>query len=114
MDRFYQTTVVGGFLSSNIAPQLHESCRSVILDGEMMGWHKERKTFGTKALNYDVKKLSDKSKHQPCFVAYDILLYNDEPLLNKPYTERLAFLRGAFAEKEGVIMLCDTQTVSES
>ncbi|XP_016845791.1 DNA ligase 4 isoform X1 [Nasonia vitripennis] len=108
-----ETPESGGFLSSNIAPQLHESCRSVILDGEMMGWHKERKTLGTKALNYDVKKLSENSKHQPCFVAYDILMYNDEPLLDKPYIERLAYLRGAFSEKEGVIMLCDTQTVSE-
>lgn len=106
--------VVGGFLSKNIAPLLHKSCRSLILDGEMMGYHKERKTFGTKALSYDVKKLTEKSKHQPCFVAYDIILYNDDPLLDKPYTERLTYLRKAFSEKEGVIMLCETVTVTKS
>ena len=78
-----------------------------------MGWHKERQSFGSKGLNYDVKKLTEHSKHQPCFVAYDILLYNDESLLNKTYSERLSRLRIAFSEKEGVLMLCKSNLVSK-
>lgn len=78
----------------------------------MMGWHKEKKSFGSKGLNFDIKIVTDKSRHQPCFVAYDILLYNDESLVNKPYSERLNILKSAFTEKIGVIKLCETHIVS--
>ncbi|XP_023248439.1 DNA ligase 4 [Copidosoma floridanum] len=101
-----------GFLTSSVAPLLNKECRSVILDGELMGWHKERMCFGSKGLSFDVKKITDNSCHQPCFVAYDVLLYNDERLVNKPYSERLAVLKNSFTEKEGVLMLCQTNTVS--
>ncbi|XP_058794826.1 DNA ligase 4-like isoform X3 [Phymastichus coffea] len=101
-----------GFLTSNISRLLNRQCHSIILDGELMGWHKERRTFGSKALSYDVKKLTSKSHHQPCFVAYDILMYNDEVLINKPYSARFDYLKFAFKEEEGILMLSSNDTVS--
>ncbi|KAJ8665207.1 hypothetical protein QAD02_006869 [Eretmocerus hayati] len=101
-----------GFLSPNITPLLNNNCHSIILDGEMMGWHKEDKVFGCKGMSFDVKKLTESSKYQPCFVAYDILLYNDEVLMNRPILERLDYLKRAFVEKEGVLVLSKTTTVS--
>lgn len=79
----------------------------------MMGWHKERKSFSSKGGNFDVKNLVKTSKHQPCFVAFDILLYNDEVLLEKPYSERFKYLKSAFTEKEGALILAKTKAVSK-
>lgn len=104
----------GGFLTANIAPLLDKNCKSIILDGEMMGWHKTRNTFGTKGQNFDVKNLTEKSYHQPCFVAFDILLYNDKVLINKPYSERLKYLNTAFKEKEGIMHLSKVTKVSSA
>lgn len=77
-----------------------------------MGWHKTKKKFGSKGQNFDVKKLSDSSQHQPCFVAFDILLYNDKLLINKPYSERLEYLNSAFMEKEGILSRSEINKVS--
>jgi ATP-dependent DNA ligase len=99
-------------LTSNIAPLLNKNIHTIILDGELMGWHKQYKSFGSKGYTYDVKKLTERSNYQPCFIAYDILMYNDENLMNKIYSERLNFLKSAFTEKEGVLMLCQTNIVS--
>ncbi|XP_011501770.1 PREDICTED: DNA ligase 4 [Ceratosolen solmsi marchali] len=102
----------GRFLTSNIALLLNKNIHTIILDGELMGWHKRNKNFGSKGYSYDVKKLTEKSNYQPCFVAYDILIYNDEHLINKVYSERLNYLKSAFTEKEGILMMCKTKTVS--
>ncbi|CAB0033176.1 unnamed protein product [Trichogramma brassicae] len=101
-----------GFVTRNIAELLAPDCRSCILDGEMMGWHKERGRFGTKGQNFDVKNLLETSKHQPCFVAYDVLVYNGASLMNKPYSERLEYLSKAFTDREGVMQHCETSTVT--
>ena len=101
-------------MTCNIAKLLNKSCRSIILDGEMMGWHKTKRSFGSKGFSYDVKKLTDKSQHQPCLVVYDIILYNDELLMDKPYCERLNYLKSAFTEEEGVLMLGKSCIVSKT
>lgn len=77
-----------------------------------MGWHKVRQKFSSKGSNFDVKKLSVTSHHQPCFVAFDILLYNDKILLHKPYSERLKYLNSAFTEREGVMCRSEITKVS--
>ncbi|XP_066582786.1 DNA ligase 4-like isoform X2 [Prorops nasuta] len=96
----------GGFLTIEISRLLHPDCKSLIMDGELMGWHKEKRKFGSKGQNFDVKKLSSNSRHQPCFVAYDLILYNDEVLINDPYEHRLNLLQTIFSEKEGVLVNC--------
>ena len=93
-------------------PLINKNCHSFILDGEMMGWHKAKKIFGSKSYNYDVKKLTENSAFQPCFIAYDIIFYNDELLTDKPYSERFKILQGLFTEKEGIIVRCKTTLIS--
>lgn len=103
---------LGGFLTQNISSLLKQDCKSIILDGELMGYHKTKKKFSSKGDNIDVKNFKDTSAHQPCFVAFDIVLYNDQLLVDKPYYERLAIMENAFAEKEGVLMKSQTRTIS--
>lgn len=91
---------------------LNQEVKSVILDGELMGWHKEKKLLGSKGMNYDVKKLSENSHYQPCFVAFDIIMYNDILVNNEPYEKRLKILKDIFKEEKGSLLLCKSIKVS--
>lgn len=95
-----------GFLTGRIIRLLNPNCRSIILDGELMGWHKQKNIFSTKGLLFDVKKLTENSSLQPCFVAYDIVHYNDECLLDKPFKERTKILEEAFQDCQGILIKC--------
>nr|XP_034177241.1 DNA ligase 4 isoform X2 [Osmia lignaria] len=110
----YGETSSLGFMSGVFSRLLNPKCKSIILDGELMGWHKERKSFGSKGMSFDVKKLSENSHHQPCFVAFDIIMYNDTLLNNEPYAKRLEILKDAFKEEEGCLMLCKSTKISNS
>ncbi|XP_076284249.1 DNA ligase 4 isoform X2 [Lasioglossum baleicum] len=110
----YGETSSSGFMSSVFSRLLNPNCKSIILDGELMGWHKEKKLLGSKAMNFDVKKLSDSSHHQPCFIAFDIIMYNDTLLNNETYEKRLETLKSAFNEEEGSLMLCEINKISKS
>lgn len=101
-------------MTSRIARLLNPDCRSIILDGELMGWHKEKKRFGSKGMSFDVKKMSPTSSHQPCFVAFDIIMYNDELLVNMPLVDRLKLLENTFTEEEGTFIRSKTTIVSNS
>ncbi|XP_003701870.1 DNA ligase 4 isoform X1 [Megachile rotundata] len=103
-----------GFMSSVFGRLLNPQCKSIILDGELMGWHKEKKLFGSKGMSFDVKKLSENSHHQPCFVAFDIIMYNDTLLDKEPYSKRLEILKDAFKEEEGCLILCKFNKISNS
>lgn len=106
--------ITEGFLTFHLSKQLNPNCTSIILDGELMGWHKSNENFSTKGHSFDVKRLVSTSKHQPCYVAYDILFYNNEVLIKKPYSERLKILQNAFTDKEGIIVHCTTKTVTKT
>ncbi|XP_076659516.1 DNA ligase 4 isoform X2 [Halictus rubicundus] len=110
----YGETSSSGFMSSVFSRLLNPECKSIILDGELMGWHKEKKIMGSKAMNFDVKKLSENSHHQPCFVAFDIIMYNDTLLNNETYEKRLEILKGALKEEEGSLMLCAINKITKS
>nr|XP_033321134.1 DNA ligase 4 isoform X2 [Megalopta genalis] len=110
----YGETSSSGFMSSVFSRLLNSQCKSIILDGELMGWHKEKKLLGSKAMNFDVKNLSSSSHHQPCFIAYDIIMYNDVLLHNEPYEKRLDILKKAFNEEEGSLMMCEVNKISTS
>lgn len=99
-------------MSSVFGRLLNPQVKSVILDGELMGWHKEKKVLGSKGMNYDVKKLSENSHHQPCFVAFDIVMYNDVLLDDEPYEKRLEVLKDVFTEEEGCLLLCKSVKIS--
>jgi DNA ligase-4 len=58
---------------------------SCILDGEMVAWNVNGSFIVSKGANTDVKSMSPTGELVPCFVAFDILLLNDEVLSNLPY-----------------------------
>ncbi|XP_011688012.1 PREDICTED: DNA ligase 4 isoform X2 [Wasmannia auropunctata] len=108
----YGETGSSGFLTTVFTRCLNPNCHSFILDGEIMAWHKEKKTFSTKGMNLDVKKLSATSRHQPCFVAFDVILHNDTLLIDTPYKDRLKLLKDMFTEEEGSLIVCQSTLTS--
>ncbi|GAB1869757.1 DNA ligase 4 [Camponotus japonicus] len=108
----YGETGSSGFLTGVFTRRLNPNCRSFILDGELMGWHKEKGIFGTKGMNFDVKNLSANSHHQPCFVAFDIILHNNILLVDEPYKNRLKLLNDIFTEEEGSLIVCRSSLIS--
>ncbi|XP_046751398.1 DNA ligase 4-like [Diprion similis] len=108
----YGKSKSSGLLTGKIARLLNPSCRSIIMDGEMMGWHKVRQRFGSKGMSFDVKKMTPTSTHQPCFIAFDVIMYNEKLLVDEPLTERLKVLKEAFVEEKGVLVRSQTRIVS--
>lgn len=47
----------------------------------------------------------------PCFVVYDILFYNGESLLDKPYSERVRKLHAVIQETPGHLVYCKREKV---
>ncbi|XP_046628908.1 DNA ligase 4-like isoform X1 [Neodiprion virginianus] len=108
----YGKSKSSGLLTGKIAKLLKPSCRSIIMDGEMMGWHKVQQRFGSKGMSFDVKKMTPTSTHQPCFIAFDVIMYNEKLLVDEPLTERLKVLKEAFVEETGVLVRSQTRLVS--
>lgn len=50
----------------------------------------------------------------PCFCVYDILFYNGEALLNKPYSERINKLHRIIEETPGHLVFCKREKVRDS
>ncbi|OAD59332.1 DNA ligase 4, partial [Eufriesea mexicana] len=110
----YGKTSSSGFMSSVFSRLLNPQIKSIILDGELLGWHKEKKLLGSKGMNYDVKKLSENSHYQPCFVAFDVIMCNDTLYNNEPYEKRLEILKDVFKEEEDCLLLCKSTRISKS
>ncbi|KAJ3642629.1 hypothetical protein Zmor_025392 [Zophobas morio] len=86
--------------------------KRVILDGEMMLWNKKTKRFGSKGMNYDVKKLG-LGKYQPCFCVFDILMHNDTILTNQSLRKRLQILKKVVKNPvEGAVVVSKYSEVS--
>ncbi|KAK0161116.1 hypothetical protein PV327_009628 [Microctonus hyperodae] len=100
--------------TNKISSLINPTCQSIIIDGELMGWHKEKCIFGSKGMTFDVKKLSAKSNFQPCFVAFDIIYYNDKLLLDVPLIDRLNILENAFEERKGVLVRSENIKITSS
>lgn len=96
-----------GSLTPFIAPLFKVPIKNLILDGEMMVWNREYLIYHTKGEYFDVKSIQpNDSTLRPCFCAYDILYFNDQSLIDKPYAERARLLATIFNEKPGVLTMC--------
>ncbi|XP_022180301.1 DNA ligase 4 isoform X4 [Myzus persicae] len=100
----YGCNDVHGVLSPVLAKQFKSDVRNCILDGEMMCFNTKYKSFSTKAMNIDVKKLRIGNTHQPCFCVFDILYYNDQVITNYPLEKRLDILNTIFEPLEGIFV----------
>ncbi|CAH0695405.1 unnamed protein product [Spodoptera exigua] len=109
-----------GLLTLHFKDVFSSGVTSFILDGEMMGWHKQYQCFGCKGMAFDVKKITENSRFQPCFCAFDILYYNGRTLVGPPekgglpLRERLLILDKVFTDKTGVIKHSDRRTLSKT
>ncbi|XP_022821791.1 DNA ligase 4-like isoform X1 [Spodoptera litura] len=115
----YGGSYESGLLTPHLKDTFSSDVTSFILDGEMMGWHKQYQCFGCKGMAFDVKKITESSRFQSCFCAFDILYYNGRTLVGPPekgglpLRERLLILDKVFTDKTGVIKHSDRKTLSK-
>ncbi|XP_013197166.2 DNA ligase 4 isoform X1 [Amyelois transitella] len=115
----YGKTYESGLLTPNLKDCFIASVSSFIIDGEMMGWHKYSKTFKIKGEPFDVKKITEKSSLRPCFIAYDVLMYNGRSLVGQaasgglPLAQRLPMLDDMFHDVTGVILHSKREIVKD-
>lgn len=104
----YTSTFGAHELDGNLTPYIHNCfkpfVKKCILDGEMIGYDPNTKTFATKAMNTDIKRQQQEGL-QPCLHVFDIVLLNDKVLTNQPLKERLKILKTVFEEEEGRCLL---------
>ncbi|EFN81039.1 DNA ligase 4 [Harpegnathos saltator] len=102
-----------GYLSVKFAQFLDPDCTSFILDGELMVWNKKEKALLTKGMKVDVKFLQTVGPYRPCFIAFDIIMYNDISLLDIPYHRRLKQLENLLIKAHGAISACETTPIDD-
>ncbi|KAJ2948083.1 hypothetical protein O0L34_g9881 [Tuta absoluta] len=116
----YGKTYDSGLLTPMLKDCFSPSVNSVILDGEMMGWHKHKQCFGSKGMAFDVKKITVNSRFRPCYCVFDVLYLNGKSLVGAadkgglPLAKRLAILNTLFTDKPGVIVHSEYTTVNNS
>ncbi|CAH0727516.1 unnamed protein product, partial [Brenthis ino] len=115
----YGKNYESGLLTPYLKDCFSENARNFILDGEMMGWHKEGQYFGSKGMAYDIKKVTENSSYRPCYCVFDILYYNGKSLVGAedkglPLKERLKILDSLFKDKRGVILHSTRSVVKDS
>ena len=92
-------------LTRYIAPLIQPSCKSCILDGEMMAWKHSGEGYTHKAHQVDVRHMDTDPLHRPCFVVFDLVYYNGEAIMKRPLVERLRILESIFTFKEGIVKM---------
>lgn len=100
--------------NGSLTPYIHyafsKDVKSIILDGEMCGYNSSENILLTSKGEYDVKS---NSRHwdniHTCYVVFDILMFNDQVLTNKPLKERLEYLKKAFTEIEDRIIVSNRE-----
>ncbi|XP_028141474.2 DNA ligase 1 isoform X1 [Diabrotica virgifera virgifera] len=101
-----------------------EKCRtdgvnSCILDGEVVAWDTEQKRIlPFQILSTRKRKDANETdiKVQVCVFMFDLLYFNGEPLVRKPFSERRELLKNNFKEIEGEWIFAkhmDTATMEE-
>ncbi|KAK8384182.1 hypothetical protein O3P69_009133 [Scylla paramamosain] len=100
-----------GLFTPHLHSQLAPHVRDVILDGEMVGWSRNRHCIVTKGELMDVKHLKEEGDWQVCFCAFDIIYLNGKVLTNKPLGERLEVLRSVVTPLEGRVLISATTKV---
>lgn len=95
-----------GALTPFLANNLSNDIKSIVLDGEMMVWNKERLIYHVKGENFDVKSIKEDDPYlRPCFCVFDVLFLNNECLLAKPLIERYRLVETLMKEQQGVLTI---------
>lgn len=111
----YASTYGSSPFVGNLTPHIHGCFKpgvdNCIIDGEMCGYDTELNVLVSKGRSFDVKSTVIQG-FQPCFIAFDILLLNDEVLTNKPLCKRLQHLSSVFEPKDGQLLLSSQALIS--
>lgn len=104
--QIFGETIFDGTLTPYIGNCFKPTVKECILDGEMLGFHADTETFGTKGEQFDIKSrdVLDKTGYQPCVQVFDILLLNDRVLTNTALKDRLLLLDDVFTPIKGRII----------
>ncbi|KAK3794568.1 hypothetical protein RRG08_003717 [Elysia crispata] len=102
----FGSNIFEGTLTQYIGNCFKPHVEECILDGEMLGFHVDTKTFGTKGEQFDIKSkdVLDRTGYQPCVQVFDILLLNGRVLTNTALKDRLPILEDAFTPIDGRII----------
>lgn len=98
-------------LSREFSRLFDASINNCILDGEMMVWDQDNNKFKVKGEFIDVKNLGTVGNERPCFVCFDILLFNNNSLIDSPYSERFEVLAKNFHTSIGVFHLISNSQI---
>ena len=98
----YGSDIYAGTLTPFINGSFSNDVTSIILDGEMCTYNTKDNILFSLIEGYDKSKSDDL---QDCFCVFDILLYNDIVLTNKPLSQRSEYLKKSFREIEGRFMI---------
>ncbi|GAB1599803.1 DNA ligase 4-like [Argonauta hians] len=110
----FGTSPFQGTITQYIHQSFLPSVHSCILDGEMLGYNCQTGKFGTKANHYDIKS-ADCGDYNPCFIVFDILLYNNKVLTNLQVTKRLPYIQETISPIKGRIQISPyTQGVTKA
>ncbi|XP_022104577.1 DNA ligase 4-like [Acanthaster planci] len=110
--RSFGETPDDGSLTPYITNCFKRNVRNCILDGEMLAYNPDTKTFMTKGENFDIKTLKDDEDLQVCYCVFDILLYNDKKLANLPLHERVEYIKEVFTPVEGRLHIVERREAS--
>jgi DNA ligase-4 len=105
----------GGSLTPFIHASFAQDVENLILDGEMCGYNIREKILLSLSEEYDVKSSNRRLEDlQTCFCVFDILLYNNTVLTNKPLKDRVEYIKKSFEEIEGRIVYSQRETASRN
>lgn len=108
----FGTDYSNGLFTPLLRNRFANNVKSVILDGEMMGWNTKTKQFGSKGMNFDVKKLTESNTLQPCFCVFDVVYLNDKVITGQTLNERKDLLKSIIKEQEGIIIVSKYTTIT--
>ncbi|CAF0874039.1 unnamed protein product [Brachionus calyciflorus] len=95
--------IFNGSLTPFIFKSFAKNVKNLILDGEMCSYNIKEKILLSKGDDIDVKSARQYDGIHTCYCVFDILLYNDEVLTNRPLKERVEYIKKSFSEIEGRI-----------
>ena len=88
---------------------LNSSIQTLVLDGEICAYNYQTDTVSQKGEQMNIRHLkADDPTYQQCLYIYDLLLFNDTVMANKPLHERVALLKNVLPEAvKGRVYIAD-------
>ncbi|XP_006894678.1 PREDICTED: DNA ligase 4 [Elephantulus edwardii] len=93
--------------SGSLIPFVHSAFKTniqnCILDGEMMAYNPNTKSFMQKGSKFDIKRMVEDSDLQTCYCVFDVLMVNNKKLAHETLRQRYEILSSVFTPVPGRI-----------